>query len=198
MIRFVTDTKRGLFRIATKGQEDLAQATAQGLAEGSSLYARGRLKPVSVADRFKPEAFATHGYTHRSWPYQRRQIKVHGIATPFRSPRRLSILRVLEAAARPSTGAFIAAARDLANQTQMPMRNRVTIPGVGHRVTVRGKRRLVVRISWPGANILNREKNPRHREEWRDLQRGGAVRAIHRYAGLRVKAILSKKWSRKP
>src|SRR5690606_12601359 len=84
--------------------------------------------------------------------------------------------KVAKVLTEPSAGNALAALKDLARQNKPHMRDIITSPGIGWRVTVVGKTKPRLKIVWPGARVLN--YHPQYAAEWRDLRRGGAYRAI--------------------
>jgi hypothetical protein len=191
LIKFTTDASKGLFRLAgPKAQRDMTHMTAMALKRAAEEFCLGTLQPVNIKDRFKAAGFAKFGYSRRTGKYRKAQLRSFGAVLPFVSPRTANYEYLALALVRPSLGAFIAAARDAANKNKPRMSRIITKPGIGHRVTVTGKNRLVLRIRYPGARPLNAK--PKYREEFVDLRRGGQSRAIHARAGLLFRDALQK------
>ena len=157
--------------------ELIANLFTGALTQAAVEFCTGRLKPVSVKDRFSTGAFATHRYSQRAASYRAKQQKRLGRIQPFFSPRvSLNFQKVAEALTKPGVGSTVSALRDLARQSQPHLRDLITTPGVGWRVQVKGKRKQVLSITFPAARILNRR--PQYARAFGDLRRGGAYRAI--------------------
>jgi hypothetical protein len=191
----------GICKLAVQPNRDQVFTDLAGaaLVQAASEYASGQMRP-SVKDRFKPGAFSSHGFLPRDPSYAKRQVKVLGAATPYVSPRRADLARVAVRLAKvaqgPNTAATVAVLRELAKAMAPRMRDLVTLPGIGHRVTRSGGRgRVSVRITWPGARALNRSGGGAYavayRAQFADLQRGGAWRAIVGRAGVIYTATLA-------
>lgn len=147
------------------------------LTQAAIEYCTGRLQRTSVKDRFGEAAFSTHRYAQRDGGYQDRQLKHIGRVVPFFSPRApMNFLKVAKALTEPSAGNTISALKDIERQNKPHLRDVITQPGIGWRVTVTGKNKPRLKIIWPAARILN--TRPKYAAEWRDLRRGGAYRAI--------------------
>lgn len=167
------------FLVSRDAGERLDRIWSGALVQAATEYATGRLEPVNVKDRFRPDAFGTHGYQARSTSYQAKQRKHLGRVTPFVSPRRpLNFQKVTEAILKPSTGSVVSALRDLDRQMRPHLKDTVTKPGIGWRIRLTGKRRKTLRIAWPATRMSGLNGTPYAAAEWKDLKRGGAAIAI--------------------
>lgn len=180
MLRFKLAQPKGVFTLAVAKNADriVAQAAQSAQVQALVEYATGILPGASPLEKFKPGAFGRFGFSARSDAYQRQQRKRLGDVMPFVSPRiGANFAKAALALAKGSTGAAIAALRDLAKQTGPHLRSVITKPGIGWRVQATGTaRRLAVRITWPAASKLN--YRPQFAAEFRDLRRGGHFRRI--------------------
>lgn len=181
MIQFAL-IKRGIFRLA-KGQEGeriMVKAGTDAWTQALSEFAAGHLE-ISPADRIESTAFGRFGYSNRTEPYQRQQLKANGAIRPFYSPRRaLNWAKAAEALLTPSTGSAIAALKDLARQQQPRLASQILIPGIGWAVRASGKTRVVIKLVHPAAKMLN--YRPKYAREFADLKRGGQLKLIRRRA----------------
>lgn len=179
-MRFKLDKPRGVFRLAVASEpERILAAAAQGaLVQALMEYASGRLPSASPREKFAASAFRRFGFSERSDAYQKRQRKILGQALPFVAPRLgMNFTKAALALTSGSPGAMISALRDLSKNMGPRLRDIITVPGIGWRVNGRpGRRRFTTTITWPGAAKLN--TRPQYAAEFRDLRRGGHLKAI--------------------
>ncbi len=175
MIRF-TLTAKGLLQLAIKPDRDqlVSEIERDVWVQTLREYVTGTMPgPASanVLDRFKPSAFTRFGFTARSQGYQRRQLRILGQLRPFFSPRSLNWLKVAQALTKPSASGIQGALRSMARQAKPHMRDQITIPGVGHNISVSGSKQIKVTLTYRAARPLN--ARPYFAAEFRDLARGG-------------------------
>jgi hypothetical protein len=176
-------TTAGLLRFAVAPTRDavLRDLAGAALAQALAEYASGRLRGASVKDRFTVAAWGRYGFTPRTAAYRKRQHRLTGAIQPYVSPRRKDLARLALSLAKASQGVTggtaLSVVREL-SKTMLPrMRDLVRRPGIGHRI-IRGggARRIVLRLAWPGARVLNRGNADLcsvYRTEFADLRRGG-------------------------
>ena len=172
----------------SKGKLDalVSRHFAIALTAALTEYAMGSLRPANLGDRFKPGAMGVYGFFRRSPKYEKRQMKINGGVTPYFSPRsRANIAKVATSAAKFAATPGVAGAqqviKDLAQLAEQAkrkgqrMKAMVMRPG-GFTIQTRGKRKIMTRITYPGARILNRAgpKSKVYRKEFSDLRMGNA------------------------
>lgn len=196
----ITWNGTGLFAIKRGKAPDLVmRATSVVLQLALMEWASGKGQVRSkLADRFGPGAFAKYGFTPRNRGYQNQQRKAMGQPRPYFSPRRMNYAKLATGLA---TGNALAALRGL----QEISRNAHTAtlvqrPG-GYLISgTNGSRTTRVKITFPGARILNRlgAKGDVYRKEFRDLNRGSDLAKILMRADDIFAEQLEKQLSRLP
>lgn len=179
----IVSHERGLFSLIARPDADqtLIAIAQRAITLALTEFASGGM-PQSVTARFKPSAFGLMNYTRRTDAYTRRQTKILGAATPYVSPRRITLDKLLLAAVKPTASAVIGAAKDLARQSTKAfaphLRDQITIPGIGWHLRISGRRQIRIKLVHPAARILNRAKGGQYAREFTDLRRGGQDQAI--------------------
>ena len=179
----ITTTTAGLLRLAVNPQRDriLSDLAGAALMQALAEYASGRLRGASIKDRFQAAAWGRYGFTPRTAEYRKRQHRISGTIQPYVSPRRADLARLALALAKTAKGASSEAAvnvvREVSRAMLPRMRDLVRKPGIGHRIIRSGgARRVILRLTWPGARMLNRGNDALcavYRQEFADLRRGG-------------------------
>lgn len=169
----------GLLKVRGAGDvaNELKARTKSCLEDAVKEWVTGK-QSASLSSRMKPGAFGVYGFKRRSPEYVKQQIRSLGAETPYASPRgNLNFARLALELSKGSSANPLAIARamqSLARNMRTPMRKLVTRPG-GYLIRVTGARKVSVKITLPGARILNRggSRNEAYRNELLDFNKGG-------------------------
>lgn len=169
----------GLLGRVRKGDlgNEVKARTKSCLEDAVKEWVTGR-QSASLSSRMKPGALGTYGFKRRSPEYVKQQIRSLGAETPYASPRgNLNFARLATELAKGANANPLAIARamqSLARNMRTPMRKLVVRPG-GYLVRVTGGTKLKVKITLPGARILNKggSRNEAYRRELLDFSKGG-------------------------
>lgn len=198
-------TVKGLFAAAQQPKQTVAEQVTS-IVKGVQVsvltdYALGKMTP-SLRDRLKPSAFAIYKFTRRTKKYEKQQIRALGTIRPYYSPRKLNFLKVAKAITDRNMNPM-KLLRAVGSLNKGPhMADLLKMPGVGFAVKSSGKRKVVTRLTLPGARILNKlgGRGKIYREELLDMSLGGArdFRAIKREIKERLEAIFWKSFTEHP
>lgn len=168
----------GLFGRVQRGEgRDVANAAGRAAVEQAVGEWVTRREAPSLSARMAPSAFSTYGMSKRSEAYTKEQRRANHVIQPYASPRRPNYRRLAEIIARGSKAdprRLLRAVQELQRLHTTPMRQLVLRPG-GHRIQVTGGNTVRVRLTLPGARVLNKggAKNQKYRDELLDMARGG-------------------------
>ena len=164
----------GVFALKRGEASDLVVRAASLVLQAALMeWASGRGRVRSrLSDRFGSAAFATHGFTQRNDGYRRQQRKTMGQPRPYFSPRRASYAKLATALAKSNAMAALRALQVMSRTAHTLAL--VQRPG-GYLISATdGKRATRVKITFPGARVLNKlgARGEVYRREFRDLSRG--------------------------
>lgn len=168
----------GLFARLKKGDAgDIVRNNARGcLKQAVEEYVTGTQTP-SLSKRMVPGAIMAYGFKRRSPEYVKQQIRDGGGERPYASPRKTNYARLALIISQPhrfSPQQLLKATEALARAYRTPMRRLVTRSG-GYNIQVAGAARVLrIKLTLPGARILNRggSRNEAYRNQLLDLSLG--------------------------
>lgn len=165
----------GLFGRLRKGDlaNEVRTRTRSCLEDAVKDWVTGKQDP-SLSSRVGPAALATYGFKRRSPAYVKQQIRTLGREQPYASPRWTNYGRLADALLKGDPRAILRATQWLVRNSRTPMRKLITRPG-GYAISVKGGNTLKVKITLPGARILNRggSRNEVYRKQLLDMSLGG-------------------------
>jgi hypothetical protein len=180
----------GLFGRLRKGDlaNEIRTKTKGCLEDAVKDYVTGTQDP-SLSSRMKPGAINVYGFKRRSPEYVKQQIRRNGSDAPYNSPRYTDLTRLAQIISRGdriSALQLLRASEALARAHRTPMRKLVTRPG-GYRIAISGANTLKVKLTLPGAKILNRGggRNEAYRRQLLDLTMGAGRDRTFIYARCR-------------
>lgn len=175
----VTLTFGGLLGRVRKGDlgNEVKRRTKSCLEDAVRDWVTGR-QSASLSSRMKPGAIGAYGFKRRSPKYVKQQIRSMGAETPYASPRgTLNFARLTTELLKGGNANPLVIARamkSLARNMRTPMRKLVVRPG-GYLIRITGGTRIKVKLTLPGARILNKggSRNEAYRRELLDFTKGG-------------------------
>ncbi len=168
----------GLFGRMKRGDAaNLVRSTARAcLHQAVEEYVTGTQEP-SLSKRMVPGAIMSYGFKRRDPEYVKQQKRDGGGERPYSSPRKTNYARLAMIISRPdrvSPLQLLRATEALARAYRTPMKKLVTRPG-GYRILVAGAGNVLrIKLTLPGARILNRggSRNEAYRNQLLDLSLG--------------------------